>query len=352
MGSTARRPLVSFIVRTHNRSEQLRRALTCLVAQTYKPIEILVVDHDSTDDTEAVAAAFGGVVRYFKHKGTFRDTFNVWRDRIRGDLVSPLDDDDHIAPDCTAKLARVLRDNSDVDVAFSRHRFFIPYDDRCYIDEITPRLDCSRLDALMLEKNVVPWNAVLFRAECLRKVPRIDASMVGAFDWYFWILMVLAGFRFQQVDEVLGAIQRSTDSVEYEIPRISQGAVQCVERYGRHLPFGKRIAFGYFEIYGFRLIRHAVILLDQGRAGEGRFLLLKGVANYAVGWKKRLKLIPALSILLASLVSEPQKARTRMEKLFGIHLFRNYHQIQRSGEGLTLSGFMLRSIARFKLHVW
>jgi glycosyltransferase involved in cell wall biosynthesis len=309
------------------------------------------VDHESTDDTKDVATSFGDVVKYYKHRGTFRDTFNVWRDQVRGEFVSPLDDDDYISPDCIAKLAEVLMTRNDVDIAFSRHRFFIHHDDHCEIDGETPRIDCNRFAALILENNIVPWNAVLFRTRCLHTVPKIDKRITGAFDWYFWILMTLSGFRFHQVDEVLGSIQRSHDSVENEIPRISQGALECVEYYGRYLGLRKKIAFGYYRIYGYRLIRHAVIQLDEGHEKEGRLLLLKGMANYALGLKKRLKLIPILLIWFASLITDPRKSRSRIEKLFGIYLFRNYHQIKRSGEHLRFSGLMLRLVAKFRMNV-
>lgn len=325
--------MVSIVVRTHNRAELLKRALECLVRQTYRPIEIFVVDHNSSDNTRQVAASFGDIVVYHLHKGNFRDTFNVWRDRIAGEFVSVLDDDDFIRPDCIEKLANVLLENDSIDVAFCRHRFFHVTEDRCTVEKETGRLDCDGITRLLLEGNYVPWNAVLFKRSCLREIPEIDESITGSFDWFFWIQMALAGFRFYQCDEVLGYIRRSPDSVQFETLRMGKGDLDCVKYFGRHLKARDRLSYGYYYHYGHRLICYAITCLEDNDIRTGRLLLLKGIFIFLLSFKKRLWLLPAALIFLSSIISDPKTARIRVEKLFGIYLFRNYHQ-KKMGQGV------------------
>jgi hypothetical protein len=47
--------LVSTIIPVHNRADLLREAVASVLAQTHRPIEIVIVDDGSTDDTAAVA---------------------------------------------------------------------------------------------------------------------------------------------------------------------------------------------------------------------------------------------------------------------------------------------------------
>lgn len=61
-------PLVSFLMPTYNRSNLVRQAIDSILSQTYKNIEVIVIDDASTDDTEDVLKkVFGNRVRYYKN---------------------------------------------------------------------------------------------------------------------------------------------------------------------------------------------------------------------------------------------------------------------------------------------
>ena len=54
-----RRPRVTVVVATYNRSNVLRYALDSLVAQSHSDWEAVIVGDRCTDDSEAVVASFG-----------------------------------------------------------------------------------------------------------------------------------------------------------------------------------------------------------------------------------------------------------------------------------------------------
>ena len=327
--SANRNPLVSIVVRTCNRAEVLHRALSCLAAQTYRPIEVIVVDHNSTDNTRDVIHSFGDRFRYVRHTGKFHDTFNVWRDLVRGEFISVLDDDDYITPQCIDTLAVFLLNHDDVDIVYPRHQFFSCEADRCNLLEKTRLLPAAEVKKKLLTANVVPWNAVLFRSECLRKIPLIDSSVDGAYDWFFWVYAALAGCRFHQIDRILGFIQKSHDSVQYEIERMSIGGLKCIEYYGKNLDLRKKLAYGYPYIYGFRLIRHGIICFEQNKIRKGHRLLVRGLFSFFFSLRKRKSYLAAVMIWMAALFSDPKKARFRVENLLGRYFFRNFYEIEK-----------------------
>ena len=51
-------PLVSVIIPTYNSSRTLEKCLESIKNQTYKNIEIIVVDNNSTDNTKEIAKKF------------------------------------------------------------------------------------------------------------------------------------------------------------------------------------------------------------------------------------------------------------------------------------------------------
>ena len=97
-------PLVSALMVTRDRVALARRAIACLVAQTYRPIELVVVD-DGDADYAPMLAAFADrlPVRYLRmapqpgrHLGALR---NLALDAAAGELCAQWDDDEWYHPD-------------------------------------------------------------------------------------------------------------------------------------------------------------------------------------------------------------------------------------------------------------
>jgi len=114
-------PLVSVIVPTLNRPAMLRDALASIAAQTYSPIEIIVVN-DAGGDVEGVVSRFGLKQRivYLKHainKG-LPAARNTGLKGASGDYIAYLDDDDVYYPDHIHTLVSFLL-ASDYKVAYT-----------------------------------------------------------------------------------------------------------------------------------------------------------------------------------------------------------------------------------------
>lgn len=97
---------VSVIVPCYNGARYLRETLASALGQTRAPLEVLVVDDGSTDDSAGVAEAFGLPVRVIRQANGGESTArNRGIDEARGDWLAFLDADDVWEPH---KLERQL----------------------------------------------------------------------------------------------------------------------------------------------------------------------------------------------------------------------------------------------------
>lgn len=113
------RPLVSIAVPTRNRAHLLRKTLPTILAQTYAPLEILISDNASTDDTEAVcstAALADSRVRYVRHTSDIgiHGNHNYCIDNTCGELLAFCHDDDLYSPSIVAESAEFLQRQKNV----------------------------------------------------------------------------------------------------------------------------------------------------------------------------------------------------------------------------------------------
>ena len=90
-------PLVSIIIPVYNGSNYVSEAIESALAQTYKNIEIIVVNDGSTDDgaTEKICASYAEKITYYaKENGGCSSALNYGIKKANGDFISWLSHDD------------------------------------------------------------------------------------------------------------------------------------------------------------------------------------------------------------------------------------------------------------------
>jgi glycosyltransferase involved in cell wall biosynthesis len=97
--SQSNEPLVTAIIPTYNRGYVVSRAIDSIIAQTYRNVEIIVVDDGSTDDTQEVLQGYKTQIRviYQENAGPSAAR-NCGIRASRGDIIAFLDSDDAWLP--------------------------------------------------------------------------------------------------------------------------------------------------------------------------------------------------------------------------------------------------------------
>lgn len=120
-------PLVSIIVPTFNRADMLPEALDSCLAQTYRNVEIVVVNDGSSDHTadvlERYAARDPRVRCFSKPNEGIADTLNFGHAQARGDYLTWSSDDNLYYPDAIASMVEVLESRPELGLVYADARF-------------------------------------------------------------------------------------------------------------------------------------------------------------------------------------------------------------------------------------
>ncbi len=106
--------LVSCILTTYNRCNFLKRSLDSIINQTYKNVEILIIDDFSSDNTGEIIKNYGDSrIRYIRHSSNkgLAQSRNTGMKNSNGEFIAFLDDDDEWLPDKIKEQLNVFKNS-------------------------------------------------------------------------------------------------------------------------------------------------------------------------------------------------------------------------------------------------
>jgi hypothetical protein len=199
---------VSIVIPTYNRADLLPATLDSVLAQTYRDLEVLVVDNASTDETPALMDGYierDPRVRYIRkpvNKGMV-DSYNLGYRLSQGEYFHYFDSDDLLLPEAVAMKVEQLDRHQDVDVVYTRFYYMDASGRKLYLSECAPHGDEETL-RLMLKYPFVHVNTALLRRRVMGLTPDGPYDPLvpnGAGDWHLLLNLLLNGARFLGIDE-------------------------------------------------------------------------------------------------------------------------------------------------------
>lgn len=187
-------PLVSIIVRTCGRPDVLRETLISIKNQTYKNIEVVVVEDGSNLAEKMIEKEFKDLnIRYysFNKKVGRCKAGNKALSMASGKYLNFLDDDDVFYEDHVEVLVSEL-ENSDNEIAYSSsfETPIIVYSKEPYKYKLLNEyvLLSEEFNILkLLYANITPIQCVMFSKKVYEKCGGFDEELDALEDWDLWI---------------------------------------------------------------------------------------------------------------------------------------------------------------------
>lgn len=199
--------MISVVIITHNREcNILKRAIDSVLSQTYKDIEVIVVNdgNKSFGDYHNIVTMMKNYVsqcalqiRYIEHdapKGACVAR-NTGLKIATGEYIAFLDDDDEWENNKLEKQLAVFENRRDNRVTFVYcGALFVYENDNEHTEVFHPKyLSGEIFDSLLGENFVLGASFPLIRTEYIRKVGGFDADFPSCQDWDMWLQLSLLG---------------------------------------------------------------------------------------------------------------------------------------------------------------
>ena len=171
--------LVSAIITTHNRAELLTRAIESTLRQTYKEMEVIVVDDASTDNTREVCGKYPIQYIYIPKAESRGGNYarNLGIRAAKGKYCAFLDDDDYWLPSKTEKQVDLIERMDCELVHCGRRLEFIEETGVRYKDTVPEAYYQGDMRKKILQFICTTTTNILVRREALIDVGMFDETL-------------------------------------------------------------------------------------------------------------------------------------------------------------------------------
>lgn len=184
--SMCSQPLVSVVISTYNDEKYINEAIKSILCQTYKNLEVIVINDASSDNTAKVLEHISDDrMRIFHNKENLKlaHNLNVGISKSTGKYIARMDADDIALPDRIAQQVLYMESHPEVDVCGSYVKAFGNAD-----NVMSYPVSQEEIKVRLLFENTLCHPSVMFRKESIDF--EYDESFSAAQDHELWSRIV------------------------------------------------------------------------------------------------------------------------------------------------------------------
>ena len=182
---------VSVVIPAYNKAELTVKSVESVLNQTYKNIEIIVIDDGSTDNTRQRLSTYAEKIKYvYKKNGGACSARNLGIRLSTGEYIGLLDCDDSYLPNKIELSVDFLEKHSDFGLVHNA-AFFV--DEKDTILRTFSHYKSQHIGWIakrLIARNFICNSTVVVRKSCFEKVGLFDESIFTSADWDMWLRLV------------------------------------------------------------------------------------------------------------------------------------------------------------------
>lgn len=229
-------PLVTVVTPTYNRVDYLPIAINSVLNQTYRNLELILVDDGSTDNTREVVEKYHQDSRfqyiYQENRGQAAAR-NVGLGIARGDFIALLDSDDIWDLNKVERQIEAFVQHPDVGVVYGDTRYIDKQGER--LDIISRKRYSGHITGQLLLDNCVGTNTAMFRRECYLKMGGFDVTLQRSEDYDLW-LRYSTKYKFLYLNEVCASCRITNNQLSDNRGAVFDAIRRILDNFSNNIP--------------------------------------------------------------------------------------------------------------------
>ena len=182
-------PLVSIIMAAYNAADFIAEAIESVLNQTYKNIELIIVNDGSKDGTEQIVKNYlpSNKVKYLSQENAGQTVAkNNGIKNASGNIIGFCDADDYWHAEKLEKQLSILFSDEKIGVVYSDIQAINQHGEKIKLTEKLNGKQGNLLDDLLFD-NFIPFGSAIFRIECINEHGGFNESYRMGIDWDLWL---------------------------------------------------------------------------------------------------------------------------------------------------------------------
>lgn len=235
--------MVTCIITTKNRPELVIRAIKSVLEQSYRNIELILIDDSNDKDTQEIISQFAKQIRYIKNEKSRGACYsrNVGISEARGDFIAFLDDDDYWMP---KKIERQLQQAIKYPLVGCNYVAYMGRK-RCYVQQP----EFVNYEDMLYHNFLGSCSFVLADATSIKKC-RFDENLEAGQDWDMW-LSVMKENNIKQAVNINEYLVGYNQGLHYRISNNVEYTRAVFSMFKKHVNEYTPFTANMFGIYNF-----------------------------------------------------------------------------------------------------
>ncbi|MDI6792170.1 MAG: glycosyltransferase family 2 protein [bacterium] len=288
-------PKVSVIIPTYNYASFIAEAVESVLDQTFKDLEIIVVDDGSTDTTRDILKRFEGKITYLYQENQGAPAArNKGIKAAQGKYIGLLDADDFWMPEKLEIQVPILDQEPEVGLVYANVYNINLLQGNQFLGRVSKKGLRGEPFHELLKGNFIPSPSVLVRRACFEKVGLFDENLgrLAAQDWDMW-LRIARVYKVAYVDRPLANYRFHDRNMTTDLERIKAGQVYVLDKIfsdssRKDLPPKSALYYSYIYYHV------GEVYYSLGEQNKARENLMKSIRFFPYRWKAYLTLMKSL----------------------------------------------------------